>query len=127
MFTLSEELHDLAQKVIAEHDNLGIIDDPECRIAYMYSDVSKSSKGKPLFADTEKLNDKMKALANVDFIITFYTPNVEDLDDKRKEILMYHELKHVGFDPDKQRYWIIPHDVEDFSEIIESYGTDWII
>ena len=34
------------------------------------------------------------------------------------------ELKHVGFEPGGT-FRIIPHDVEDFVDIIKKYGTDW--
>ena len=42
------------------------------------------------------------------------------------KVLMIHELKHIGFEPGKP-FTIIPHDVEDFKEIIETYGMDWTI
>ena len=36
---------------------------------------------------------------------------------------MYHELKHIGMGPKGLK--IEPHDVENFSDILEKYGLDW--
>ena len=87
--------------------------------------MSKTHNGKTKYADTEKVNEMFKTLMPYDFVITFYQDAAE-LDDKIKEILMYHELKHVGFDPDNLRYYIIPHDIEDFVDVLKKYGYDWI-
>jgi len=38
---------------------------------------------------------------------------------------MRHELKHIGIKDG--RFFIVPHDVEDFSDIIEEHGMSWII
>ena len=46
------------------------------------------------------------------------------LDEEQKRILMWHELKHCGVDG-KGNTYVIPHDIEDFKEIIEKHGMDW--
>jgi len=126
MFEISTELKELASKVIASRKGLDGPASPECRIAYLYSDQAKKSSGKKVFADTEKLSDKVKALVPYDFVITFYQPNTAPLTPEKMEILMYHELRHIGFAPDG-KCSIVPHDVEDFSDILEDYGMKWVI
>lgn len=126
MFEPSEDLKKLASDVIAEHNGLSALNDPECRIAYLYSDSEKKRNGKAVYADTEKLSDKVKTIAKCDFIITFYRPNCAGLDPSKMRILMYHELKHVGFEPGGACH-IIPHDVEDFADIIEKHGMSWVL
>ena len=121
----SERLAKIAAKVIAEHDNLNHLDDPECRIAYQTSDQAKKSNGKIVYADTERVKDKYKALMPYDFVITFYWPNCENLTEDKLEKLMYHELRHVGFTGDGT-FTIIPHDVEDFRDVLDKWGFDWI-
>lgn len=124
MFEISDELRVLSEKVIAGNANLAHLGDLSCRIAYLYCDKEKKRSGKSVYADTEKLSDKVKAIAGYDFIITFYRPTCAGLKPEKMEILMYHELKHVGFEPGGT-FRIIPHDVEDFVDIIKKYGTDW--
>ena len=59
-----------------------------------------------------------------DFVITFYWPNCENMTEEKLEMLMYHELRHVGFGDGT--FTIIPHDVEDFRDVIDRWGLDWI-
>lgn len=126
MFQIDEGLKALAAKVMSEKKDLKRLDAPECRIAYLYSDKEKKSKGRTVYADTEKISDKVKAVAPYDFIITFYRPSCAALSTEKMEILMHHELKHVGYEPGKP-FFIVPHDVEDFSDIIEEHGMSWIV
>lgn len=126
MFTISDDLRKIADKVISERKDLAGPAMPECRIAYLYSDQEKKSSGRKVYADTEKVGDKAKTLMPFDFIITFYQPNCAALPPEKMELLMYHELRHVGFDLDG-KCRIIPHDVEDFSDILEEHGMRWII
>ena len=121
----SERLRQLAEKVIAENGCLQHLDDPRCRIAYQMSDQEKKSGQKTVFADTEKIKDKLKAFLPYDFVITFYEPNVANLTEEKMEHLMYHELRHVGFD-EEVSFFIVPHDVEDFRDVIDTWGIDWI-
>lgn len=125
MFEKSADLETLAKKVISESADLKHLDNPSLHIVYMYCDKEKTSNGKKVYADTTKLNDKTKAVAGCDFIITFYRPNCSALDEARMKILMYHELRHVGFKDGK--FSILPHEVEDFKSIIEQHGMNWVL
>lgn len=94
----------------------------DVRIAYMRSDKAKKNGSKIVFADCEKLSDKISALTDIDFVITFYA-DADRLTMVGHRILMEHELKHVGWDGEHKS--IIPHDVDEFRYIIEKYGLDW--
>lgn len=124
MYRESEELRSLAEAVMEEHPDVSHLKEFGCRIAYFISDKMKKSSQKIVFADTEKVKEKYKALVDYDFIITFYEPCIQDLSDKAIKILMYHELMHIGYDGDKCK--IIPHDTEDFKRILELFGVNWI-
>ena len=52
---------------------------------------------------------------------------MERFTDEQLEILLLHELLHIGiqWDGNEETYSIIPHDVEDFRAIIERYGIGW--
>lgn len=50
--------------------------------------------------------------------------------EKQLEILLFHELLHIGIEPADdggENYSIIPHDMEDFKIVIDKYGTDWSV
>lgn len=123
MYEINSELKALADKVIKAHEELSHLDDEDLNIVFLSTDKSKASKGRIVYADTEKLNDKHAALTGCQFVITFYDDS-KKLDENRLEILMYHELLHVGWDGGK--CFIIPHDCEDFKSIINKYGVDWV-
>ena len=125
MFEISKELKELGDSVIAQCKEFKPIADSGCRISYLYCDKEKTSNGKKVYADTTKVSDKTKTLANCDFIITFYKPTCAPLSPEKMELLMKHELKHVGIANGK--FSIVPHDVEDFSDIIKEHGMNWII
>lgn len=129
MFWIEDDLERLGNQVIAKYPELTVLGDSECRIGYQYCDKAKRSNGCEVYADTTLINEKLKQFINIDFLITFYLGNTEALDADRLEILMYHELCHVGYDPGAEgssRYRIIPHDVEDFRAVIDKWGLDWI-
>ena len=121
----NEKLKEIADKVISENENLKILSNPKCRIAFQYSDEKKKSKNKTVFADTEKVKDKLKVFLPYDFLVTFYEPNTANLTDEKLEHLMYHELRHIGF-TEEGKMFIVPHDIEDFRDVIDQWGIDWI-
>lgn len=125
-YYINDTLRDIAEKLIRTEDKFEHLRDTGCRIAFQDSDQAKKSNGKVVFADTEKVKDKYKRFMPYDFVITFYTPNTDHLDDEHLMRLMFHELSHVGFDPEENMFSIIPHDVEDFRDVIERWGIDWI-
>ena len=127
MFEISKDLADLAKRVVDKYPELALLRDTNCKVAYQYSDKEKTSNGKTVYADTTKISDKMKAIAPYDFLVTFYKPSVQGIGEKKMEILMRHELKHIGFDPATGKCKIIPHDIEDFEVIIKDCGMNWIL
>lgn len=124
MYEINNALAELANRVMDMHADVAHLKKYGCRIAYMMCSEPKKSASKVVYADCEKVKEKYKALVPYDFIITFYEPQVADLEADQMEILMWHELKHAGFDGEKCK--IIPHDTEDFKDIVRKYGVDWV-
>lgn len=64
-----------------------------------------------------------------DYIISVSGDIWDELDDKRKRIVIWHELEHVHPEYNEDRgeynYKVRRHDVEDFASIIEEHGVDW--
>jgi hypothetical protein len=60
--------------------------------------------------------------------ITVFEPNIVGFTEEQLRILIFHELLHIKIGYDKNNtevYGTKPHDLEDFKEIINRFGTDW--
>ncbi len=124
-YTRSEKLKQIAVGLMHEFDDIAHLDDEGLRIAYQYSDQEKKTRDMIVYADTEVIKEKYREFMPYEFLITFYEPNCEGLDDEHLKRLMYHELKHVGYEGDN-KFRIIQHNLEDFRECIDKWGVDWI-
>ena len=124
-YTKSVQLEQIALELMNEFDDLAHLDDEGLRIAYQYSDQEKKNRDMIVHADTEVVKEKYREFMPYEFLITFYEPNCKDLDAEHLKRLMYHELKHVGFEGDS-KFRVIPHNLEDFRECIDKWGVDWI-
>ena len=62
-------------------------------------------------------------------MIVIYEPNCFDFTRKQIEILIEHELHHIGIDDDgnEPSFYNVPHDVEEFWDLIKKYGIDWSV
>ena len=112
-------IKELAEKIIEVKDDLFHI--REYEVGFLYSDIEKKNGGCFVYADCTKTNAMLKYYSGYDFIITIYEPNVMDLTDGQLQMLLYHELLHIGEDGRLR-----PHNVQDFHEIIGKHGIDWI-
>ncbi len=83
----------------------------------------KKSNNKKIYGQCEKVADKYKWVIPCEFTITIFEPNCEGFTKEQMEILIFHELLHIGIDG--TRYYVRPHDLEDFKLIVDLYGTDW--
>jgi len=118
----SNELRYLATKIINRFPEFAFIKEWNIKIGYVISQEKKRGE-KIIFADCRKVQEVFKAYLPFDFIITFYENNTGFLNENQLKILMYHELKHIGMGEKGPK--TIPHDIEDFSDILDKYGLDW--
>lgn len=119
---------DIALALVANEPSLEHIKNSNVTIIYLESDYAKTSKGKLVFGQCEKVADKYKWGIPADFTITVFEPNVEKFTDDQIRTLLHHELLHVGIDKKadgSESYSIVDHDIEDFKLILDKYGTDW--
>lgn len=118
----SAELRALGKRII--RDKFPWIRDQRIRVGFCYSDAEKK-KGKRLtYAECYKVQAIYKPWTPYDFVIVFYETVTDLLTDQQREILMEHELMHIGIDEAGHLY-IEQHDVEEFRPIIDKYGIDW--
>ena len=100
----------------------------EATIIFLSSEHEKTSDGRTVLGQCEKIQEKYKWSIPCDFTITLFEPNIEGLSEEQIRLVILHELLHVGIRIDKdgeEDYYVIPHDVEDFRLLIERYGLDW--
>ncbi len=84
---------------------------------------------KVVMAKTAKVSEKMRRLMEINwniaptppyFMIEYDDAIWQQLDDKKKRALVDHELAHAGNDADG--VYLIPHSIEEFSDIIFRNG-----
>ena len=125
---IREEYAEMAAKIIEEEPLLTDIANSKATIVYLGSDNPKTGKGKTIYAEAEKVQDKNKWAIPADFTITVFEPNTVGFTEDQMRILLFHELLHVGIEfteNGEEKYSIRPHDYEDFKIIIDRYGTEW--
>lgn len=127
---IREEYAELAAKIIEEEDSLTDIANSKATIIYLGSDNPKTSKGKAVCGECEKVQDKNKWAIPADYTITVFEPNCVGFTEEQMRILLFHELLHIKIDFEEdgsEKYSTRPHDYEDFKEIIDRFGTDWSV
>ena len=120
--TKAPELRTLGNKIIK--DKFPWIREQKISIGYCYSDLEKKKGKGRVYADIRKVPGIYKTWLRYDFVICFYEPNTMLMDENQLEILMEHELRHIGI-TDNGELVIEPHDIEDFRAIVDKYGLDW--
>ncbi|MMZ66337.1 hypothetical protein D1872_288240 [compost metagenome] len=112
----------LAEQIIKRFPEFGIIREFNIKIGYVVSQERKRGE-KITYADCRKVQEVFKAYLPFDFIITFYERNTSLLSENQQKILMLHELRHITLG--EKGLKIRPHDIEDFKDILDTYGLDW--
>jgi hypothetical protein len=125
--TINEQYAEIGADLIATEDSLIDIANSSATIIYLSSTHKKTSGGKVVKAECEKISDKYKWGIPCDFTITVFEPNCEGMTEEQMRILIFHELLHIGIEEKngKEVYSIVPHDLEDFRTIIRRFGVDW--
>lgn len=125
---INNDYAEIADELIRNEYSLIHLLESRAKIIYLSSDYAKTSKGKLVFGQCEKIQDKYKWGIPADFTITVFEPNVQKFTEDQIRILLHHELLHVGIDKKadgSESYSIVDHDIEDFKLILDKYGTDW--
>ena len=126
---INENYKAIAEHLIETEVDLAYIKDSRVRIAYLESDQSKKAdKDKLVLGECEKVAAKNRWAIDYDFTITLFKNNLIGLSETQVEIVLFHELLHVGIESGAdgdEIYSVRKHDLEDFKIIIDKYGTDW--
>lgn len=121
---INENYRAIGEKLIAQEPALAYIKDSRVKITYLESD----GREKLVLGECEKVAAKNRWAITSDFTITLFRNNLVGLSEEQIKTVMFHELLHVGIEPGadgEETYSVRKHDLEDFKEIIDRYGTDW--
>jgi len=128
MLEISEKYTEIAHRLIQTKPALQYIHDSAVSIVYLSSDEEKKKNRRAVLGDCTKVNPRYSWCCPFDFMITVYEPNCAELNEAQLEVLIYHELQHVGIDDAEgiePTYYVAPHDIEEFWTIIDEYGLKW--
>lgn len=127
MIERSERYKKIGQRLIDTREEFKFIKEMGIRIAFLSSDEEKKSNRKTILADCTKISKRYEWCCKYDFMITVYEPNCLMLNKKQMEILIEHELHHVGVDFESAdlNFYVVPHDIEEFWDVINEHGLHW--
>lgn len=117
----------VGERLIRELQEFSEIAASDVRIAWLSSQEEKRKSRRTVFGECHKVPDLYRWCCDYDFFIVIYEPNVTDFTEEQIETLIRHELHHVGIEYANTglKYYIVPHDVEEFWEIIHEHGLKW--
>jgi hypothetical protein len=96
------------------------------KMCYLFRTKARSKGTKVVLGTAGRLSDKIKALADFDFIIEIGYDEWRNLNVTQKQALVDHELCHCGGEEDPQtggmKWGLLQHDLEEFREIVGRYG-----
>lgn len=125
---INEEYTQIGAELIETEEALVDIKNSQATIIYLSSNHAKQDKGRTVYGQCEKIQEKYKWGIPADFTITLFEPNIATKSPEAIRRIIFHELLHVGveFNNDgTETYNVIPHDLEDFKLLIDRWGTDW--
>ena len=100
------------------------------RIEIVYSDKSKTSKGKPVIATIERVPDLYREITLLDYIIVIHKPCLTGFTREQVRIAIFEQLLKIQIEEemdgsDVHELALRGYDYEGFKEIIDEYGSDW--
>ena len=113
------EVIELARRIIDKyHPSL-----MDASIGFVMRSEAPRVGGKTVLGKTRKVTAEQQVHIDFDFIIWLAEDVWSSLSPRQKEALIDHELSHCKFDGFTAS--IVPHDVEEFTHIIDRYGFWW--
>lgn len=95
------------------------------RIGVIMRSEAPVTGGRVTYGNAEKVSAKAQVHVPYDFIIWLAADRFGNLAPMQKEALIDHELCHCQWDDIDMAASIRPHDVEEFTEILQRYGYWW--
>lgn len=128
IYVAGPEVTELAERVIREYR-------PElltAEIRYVFKDKASKRNGKVVIATARKASSRDNVIystpgnqIDLEFIIQIGADAWMPLSPDQQKAVLHHELRHCGYKENKDGDLvpvIIPHDLEEFSDVIEAHG-----
>ena len=96
----------------------------DARIGVIMRSEAPVTGGRITYGKAEKVSAKAQVHVPYDFIIWLANDRYQSLASFQREALIDHELCHCEWDMDTGAS-IRPHDIEEFTEILQRYGYWW--
>ncbi len=109
-----EEFSKIAKELYETHQKtLDLTVNPD-RVMFL-----RIEKKKGKYAWCKLIHGEYEQLTNKKFFIVVVSENFDMLDsDEKKRYVILHELKHLHYDNEKDRYGLLKHDLEEFQELL---------
>ena len=122
LYEVSDDVQAVAKKVVTDKNME--LEPAVIKYVKVYPNISKKVAGRCILSSA-----MIKLFGDCDYIIQVSGGLWDELDENRKEILMYHELLHVkpvfGEKSGEWRMTLRDHDIQDFYVIIKQHGIEW--
>ena len=129
-YKTTKDWDEILQELIEDKPSLAKIYHWAIRIQIVYSEKSKSNKGKPVIAAIEKVPDLYREITLLDYVIVIHKPCLNGLTREQVKIALFEQLLKIQIDEeddgsDVKDLALRGYDYEGFKEIIDEYGSDW--
>lgn len=118
-----------ARRLINEKPDLEYLRGSGVKIAFLSSQQEKTTGHgqRAVLGECVEIKENMQWAAPYDFMVIIYEQNCFSFSEEQTKILLWHELRHIGIDldSDEPSFYVVPHDYEDFDEIIRQHGLLW--
>jgi len=118
----ADEVKEIAEKLIPKYHSELV----DARIKYLFRSVAKKHGERITLGTCSKISGRQEHLTNLDFVIEIAYDSWTQLSPTQRTALVDHELCHAkGLEDDKtgeMKWSTVPHDVEEFREIINRHG-----
>lgn len=126
----TKDWDEILQELIEDKPSLSKIYHWAIRIQIVYSEKSKSNKGKPVIAAIEKVPNLYREITLLDYVIVIHKPCLNGLTREQVKIALFEQLLKIQIDEeddgsDVKDLLLRGYDYEGFKEIIDEYGSDW--
>ena len=122
---INDEYTAIAEEIIKEPDFDEIRD--FASFVVLSSEEEKTKNKQVVYGECKLVPKLYKLFCPYDFLIIIYDVNAASFSPEQMRILIEHELRHMGYDLEgnEPTPYIVPHDYEEFKQIMDKYGIDW--
>lgn len=92
------------------------------RIAFVFRSEAQKQGERYILGQCTKVPAKFQPYLEFDYIIWLSEQDYMGMDSRQREALIDHELCHCKFSIESLSWGIRPHDIQEFSAVIERYG-----